>query len=258
MFDSFMKYKNILKRLLPKPVRRCVKDTLFRCWIATVRRSSKRGRGLPWGVNVYGLINDACGIAQASRGNLLGFEKAGTPVKAFDCRNLTSHEESGYAVNCIHLNPDLLRELADNTSDGFWRDHYNIGYWVWEQEKFPRKWKKYGKLFDELWTASEFSAEAIRKSVSVPTYVVPHIVAPECDEEWDRRRWGLPEELFLVLIAFDSHSVPERKNPLGAVRAFRRAFGTEESVGLVIKVRNMTPEVERDILKELDGRNGGQ
>lgn len=254
MFKSLMRHKDSLKRLLPKALRRRVKDMLFSRWVASVRRSPAPGRGLAWGVNVYGLINDPCGIAQASRGNLLGFEKAGVPVKAFDCRDLTGGEDSGCAVNYIHLNPDLLPELAANTSEDFWRDRYNIGYWVWEQEEIPREWIKCGKLFDELWTASEFSAEAIRKSVSVPTYVIPHIVAPECDEEWDRRRWGLPEELFLVLIAFDCQSVPERKNPLGAVRAFLRAFGPEEPVGLVIKARNMTSAVERDILKELDGR----
>lgn len=254
MFNSLMKYKDILKHLFPKALRPRVKDMLFFHWVASVRRSPAPGGGLPWGVNVYGLINDPCGIAQASRGNLLGFEKAGVPVKTFDCRSLTGDEDSGYAVNYIHLNPDLLRELAAKTSEEFWREHYNIGYWVWEQEKLPREWIKCGKLFDELWTASEFSAGAIRKGVSVPTYVIPHIVAPECDEEWDRRRWGLPEELFLVLIAFDCESVPERKNPLGAVRAFLRAFGPEEPVGLVIKARNMTPAVEQDILTELGDR----
>ena len=254
MFKRVMKYKNILKPLLPKPIRRKLKEWMFSNWVRSLERSDTPGRKLPWGVNAYGLINDSCGIAQASRGSIQGFTMTGIPLNEIDCKELSKCKHDDYAVNYVHLNPDLLPNLAAKTSESFWSDHYNVGYWVWEQEKIPKEWIICEKLFDEIWTPSEFSAAAIRKSVDLPVYIVPHIVVPQCDESWDRKRWKLPEDLFLILIAFDCESLPERKNPLGAVRAFLRAFNSEEPVGLVIKTRNMTPKVERDIRTELNGR----
>ncbi len=53
-----------------------------------------------------------------------------------------------------------------------------------------------------------------------------------------RDRFGLPERDFLFIFAFDINSSTARKNPMGAVDAFLRAFPRDAGVGLVIKVSN--------------------
>ena len=55
-----------------------------------------------------------------------------------------------------------------------------------------------------------------------------------------RARFGLPEEAFLYYFAFDFLSFAERKNPLGALQAFRRLRRLAEGrrVGLVLKSLN--------------------
>jgi glycosyltransferase involved in cell wall biosynthesis len=51
-----------------------------------------------------------------------------------------------------------------------------------------------------------------------------------------RSRFGLPDNRFLFLFAFDMGSTRERKNPEAVVAAFRRAFGPNDPVSLVLKI----------------------
>src|SRR5437870_972065 len=48
--------------------------------------------------------------------------------------------------------------------------------------------------------------------------------------------FGLPENSFLFLTVCDTRSVLERKNPLGAVKAFRTVFTDDRRASLVIKM----------------------
>jgi glycosyltransferase involved in cell wall biosynthesis len=51
---------------------------------------------------------------------------------------------------------------------------------------------------------------------------------------------GLPEDKFLFLFTFDMLSFIERKNPWGAIEAYRRAFGPDfNETSLIIKVTNL-------------------
>jgi glycosyltransferase involved in cell wall biosynthesis len=54
----------------------------------------------------------------------------------------------------------------------------------------------------------------------------------------DREYFGLAPDKFLFLTAFDVLSVPERKNPLAAIRAFARAFGPNSGCQMIIKVNH--------------------
>ena len=63
----------------------------------------------------------------------------------------------------------------------------------------------------------------------------PAVVVPETTR-CSRGSFGLPDDHFLFLFAFDMASGMERKNPLGLIRAFRQAFHPSEPVHLAIKV----------------------
>ena len=90
---------------------------------------------------------------------------------------------------------------------------------------------------DEVWVCSEFNAKALRAHTDKPVTVVPHPAhAP-------RGRDVLPpeiadEDLFTFLFVFDQLSVQERKNPVGLIEAFERAFPTPGEARLVIKSIN--------------------
>jgi glycosyltransferase involved in cell wall biosynthesis len=54
----------------------------------------------------------------------------------------------------------------------------------------------------------------------------------------DRQHFGLEPDRLIFLCAFDVLSVPERKNPIAAVRAFESAFRAGSRCQLVIKINH--------------------
>ena len=257
LIEKLLPYKKLVKHLVPLPVWERVKSWAVKKRICGIAQHKEIDAGLPWGVNLFGDVGGASGLSEASRGVAAGLQGAGAPVGVYDISadGAVIDKAAPYQINLIHTNPNQLQGLLYRLPKEQWPGRWNIGFWVWEQEKLPEEWERFLPLFDEIWTPSQFSAAAIRRSGAERVYVMPHVVEPECDPNWDRKRWGLPEDLFLVLIAFDCDSVIERKNPEGAIRAFCEAFRLGEPVGLIIKVRNLTEDAERKLRTLLAGRD---
>ena len=138
---------------------------------------------------------------------------------------------------CVNADqtPGTLGSLGPDITDG----HYTIGYWHWELARFPRAWSHAIDLVDEIWTASEFVARAVRAATRKPVRVVPLPVDVRLARPYTRAEFGLPEDRFVFLFTLDFHSFLARKNPAGLVAAFRAAFPPgDERVALVIKTTN--------------------
>ena len=114
---------------------------------------------------------------------------------------------------------------------------YRVVCWSWELEQFPADAVARAGLANEIWVPSEFCARAVRRLVTDrPVFVNwPAVVAQPC-ATLPRSHFGLPEDRFLFAFVFDMGSVMERKNPLAAIAAFRRAFRPGDPAHLVIKV----------------------
>jgi glycosyltransferase involved in cell wall biosynthesis len=65
--------------------------------------------------------------------------------------------------------------------------------------------------------------------------MLPGVVLPPFERK-PRSAFGLRDDRFVFLFTFDLFSTLARKNPLGLIAAFRKAFGREEPVELVVKV----------------------
>jgi glycosyltransferase involved in cell wall biosynthesis len=119
-----------------------------------------------------------------------------------------------------------------------------VGCWAWELPVVPNSWLVALPFVHEIWVASRFTAEALRawlpEAASVPVRVVPYPVAlsPPSPAPLDRAAFGLPAQAVVVLVSFSLASSLVRKNPLGAVAAFRHAFGDRADRLLVLKVGN--------------------
>lgn len=116
-----------------------------------------------------------------------------------------------------------------------------VGYWFWELEHVPAAMRRNIGLVDEIWAGSRFVTDAFAAVSAVPVRHVPIPVAEP--RRSDRRRAdfdrltpyaGRP----LLLVAFDHFSITERKNPVGAIEAFRGAFRADEGPVLVVKSMN--------------------
>ncbi len=83
------------------------------------------------------------------------------------------------------------------------------------------------------------SRRAIAAATDKPVFASPlPVLVPEVSPEIGRKNLGLPEDGYLFLFCFDLHSVVERKNPVGVIEAFRRAFSPGEGPTMVVKTVN--------------------
>lgn len=208
------------------------------------------------GVSLIGYTRTEIGLGEASRllaksleavqlpFGILSYSDPGT-LSARNNDMSWVHKEmnhSPYNVNLFHLNASNLRWAYDTNAlplgRGLLNYRYNIGYWAWELPDFPDEWCNAFELVHEVWAPSTFIAESIQKKSTVPVIRIPHAIEVQRHAS-NRSLFGLPENQFLFLTMYDTHSLKERKNPQGSIEAFKKAFTAyDNSVGLVIKVNN--------------------
>jgi 2-polyprenyl-3-methyl-5-hydroxy-6-metoxy-1,4-benzoquinol methylase/glycosyltransferase involved in cell wall biosynthesis len=202
--------------------------------------------GRSFGVNLCGNINSEKGVGEAVRSQARSFLAAGVPIVLNDYLDDSAcnivHEftdvvrDNPYAVNLVHLNADTLPDFIESREKEFFADHYNIGFWAWETPTFPHEWWDRFQYLDEIWVGSNFVLDAISRVSPIPVIKTPLAVPIRSSvTPYQRPHFGLSPKTFVFLFAFDYMSVAERKNPLGLVQAFRKAFSMREDVTLVLK-----------------------
>lgn len=265
-YNYMIQKKELIKKVLPIELLRKGKYA-FIDYKAGQYKEGMRDKevfaSMPRGVNLVGDIRIEIGLGQSMRllANALSLSKYpfGIVNSLFNTdvrRNDHSWDHkirqyAPYGINLLHFNPPDLNEAYAREGDALWKNHYNIGFWLWELEDFPKQYLPTFKFVDEIWTPSEFASNCFRKLTDKPVYTIPYHVTAEADLTFDREYFGLPKDKFLYLIMFDFNSTMLRKNPVDAVEAFKNAFAPEnQDVGLVIKVNNSTQEC-RDTLEAL-------
>jgi len=75
-----------------------------------------------------------------------------------------------------------------------------------------------------------------------------------------RSELGLPADRFLFLMMYDALSITERKNPKGAIEAFRRAFPRGSTAGLIVRVNHASsrPDELAAVRRLVDETAGAQ
>ena len=143
-----------------------------------------------------------------------------------------------FRTRVICVNPDMLGEAFHHDGFGRYQDAYRIGFWFWELERLPRMWIDHARLVDEVWVATDFVADAVRRDVTGRPVVKIRtpVITPTLDRVYSRPEFGLRDDCCLFMFSFAYGSFATRKNPEATILAFRRAFplGTEQ-VQLVIK-----------------------
>jgi glycosyltransferase involved in cell wall biosynthesis len=158
-----------------------------------------------------------------------------------------------YRVNVIEMSPDQLPMMFREV--GRWKtEHsYNILRTYWELPQAPAEWGPMMNGIHEIWVPNEFVGNAFREIFSGPISIVPPCVEINTRSELGRKHFGMDRDMFYFIFSFDYFSFPGRKNPIGVVRAFQRAFPDRtEDAGLVIKSTGATdhyPEIRSAILR---------
>ena len=125
------------------------------------------------GVNLVGYPRAEMGMGEQLRlcAEALIIANLHVCVTEFNFGIIASHRDTRYEhlvrpgnpfyVNLFHINADQMRLAVEKLGRGYFRDHYNIGYWEWELSNFPDEWQESIDLVDEIWAPSRFIQEAI-------------------------------------------------------------------------------------------------
>ena len=263
------KMKPMILKLLPYEFVKKIKDKIV---LQKEKKLKAKGRKpfavekYPRGVNLIGGIRTQTGLGQSCRlvADLLegtDFDYTITDYCADKQvgRNDHSHDaevtdERKYGINLLHMNPYELRVAYLEMGNELLDERYNIGYWLYELEKLPNGWVEAIDLVDEIWTPSEYISRLFRTLTDKPVYTMPYSVSAPTLDKMNRQYFGLPDDKFLYLLMYDTNSTMTRKNPQGAIAAYKKAFPVEKNdVGLVIKINHLKAEQEEQLKKELQG-----
>ena len=250
-------------RLAPEGLRRSLWETLgpqvqsAYARISLARPARHAPANLEAPLVVAGLFSTANGIGEAARSTYRALCAAGLSPIAVDLSGILAPADLDSGIPCQPM-PDghegvlILQQNGPEIPSalhhlGMHRgcNWFTIGYWAWELTEFPKGWERAFPYLSELWTVSDFAAKALTRHPKAPlAYTFPHAIDPPEDVQTNRAQFGWPEDVFIFLAFADSMSSLERKNPFGAISAFKLAFADDPSCRLVIKTRNL----ERDPL----------
>lgn len=188
---------------------------------------------LPPGLNVVGYVTRTTGVGESARLCISSCAAAGIPTHTVDVD--AAGAEAKFNASIFHVNADQTPDVRHRLAAVFEESAYNIGCWHWELPELPDEWIPSGRMLQEIWAPSAFIQSAVSMKVNVPVVHMPHGVEVTEIEPCSPRELGVPEGRFVFLCMFDLNSVMQRKNPMGAVDAFRRAFGDRSDVALLVK-----------------------
>lgn len=245
---NFRVAKTIWHRV-PEPLR----EKFWRWFqVVSIARPDRQAKGISPGqkVVVAGMFRTASGLGAWARSTYFALKSAGYDVTAVDL----SEELAQVDFDCpipleplpvarkgtliLHVNGPETGHSLRRIGLRRWRRWRVIAAWAWELEVFPPGWDTAFPYISEIWALSDFTADAFRRHERAPPIrVLPiSVIAPDTKGV---AKDTTANRAFTVLAMADALSSFVRKNPVGAIRAFRKAFGDREDCRLVIKVRNL-------------------
>ncbi len=146
----------------------------------------------------------------------------------------------------VHMNPPLFEEALSHFPSAVLDAASVVGYWAWELDVVSDQWRRAAERCDAIWVPSPYVANAM--FTGLPAFggdirVVPHAVDRDPMPALDaaarhklRARHGFGPDDFVVGFAFAFGSNYTRKNPVGAIDAFTRAFAeTDRTCHLLLR-----------------------
>lgn len=218
----------------------------------SIARPDRRAAGISPGdpIVVAGMFRTASGLGAWARSTYHALKAAGYTVTAvdlseslamadFDCGiPLESLPAARKGTLILHVNgPETaysLRQIGLRRG----RQWRVIGAWAWELSAFPPGWDDAFPFLSEIWALSDFAAGTFRRHHSAPPVRVMPITISAPNHFSGSESCAAPRP-FTVIVMADALSSFKRKNPVGAIAAFRAAFGDRLDCRLIVKVRNL-------------------
>ncbi len=241
--DRFVEWTKVSWRLEQRSVLIASRSTPARDHVESTGRNTN-------GINVTGYLDTESGLGDVARRINAALSDAHVPHDAVAYHRTTSPSIGGastatgagvarYGTNLVVLSPDQFHFFVADHGATLLDGRRTIAYWFWELDEVPPTMLAAIDQVDEIWAGSRFVADAFARVTDKPVRCVPIPVAEPVSSGKTRDDFGLPDERPLLLVTFDHFSVTERKNPFGAIEAFRRAFPEPSVDGPVLVVKTM-------------------
>lgn len=206
-------------------------------------------------VRYCGPAKDYSGYGEANRHDIAALHSAGVDVSVELTRHCLEISEFGelgklvtelegvrnnYVYKILHTTPNIYGQFIEPNK-------YHIGRVFWETDKLPPDFAAGAELCDEIWTGSNFNAEAIRKAgVTKPIHIIPEAVV--CDVNPGKIKPFIVDNQDTYKF-YSIFEWTERKNPAALLEAYYREFGEKDKVSLTLKtyVDNFTPDKKREL-----------
>jgi glycosyltransferase involved in cell wall biosynthesis len=235
-----------LWRMLPPRQRRRMFTEVAALFAPRIDRITPKAK---LGVAVLGELTQPVGLGEGARLMLRALESLNVASWAMDigsflppvnrkARIVTQPSPPAGAPLVIHVNAPLLPLALLRLPRTLVRGRPVVGYWAWELPDLPDNWRAGARCVHEVWVPSDFTAAAIARLLPGRVRVVPHplTIAPPVPAALDRSAFGWPVDAVVVLVSANLASSFARKNPLGAIAAFRAAFGDRRDRLLILKI----------------------
>ncbi|CAM3065898.1 FkbM family methyltransferase [Methylobacterium mesophilicum] len=216
----------------------------------------------PGRVAIVGLFETVCGLQRGAELMYNKMRASGSDVRAisvsrllganinhkpdFEYTNLTHDHEIDAESLVIHLNPPNFGKVLSALSRDTLMNSKIVGYWAWELNKIPDSWVRDASYADELWAPSPFVAKTliadlpsfngVIKTVAHPVDSQPFAKISAEAKRTIRENHSLAADLFIIGYSFSFGSNYARKNPIGAIDAFRISFPEDPDVRLILRV----------------------
>ena len=219
--------------------------------------SERQGLGrAAFGINLAGHLTAPQGLGVVARNTAHALTARGTPwvgidvpppaatgerVHEFAGQLWPGNERAPQPVNLLHLNPPEVLEVlwaAPRWLDVDTRVTACVPFW--EFPRLPGAWCDGLACMDAVLAPSRFIQTALERALpGLPVFHFVQAVWLPAGVRADRARFGIPAGTCAFVTAFDTRSDLARKNPLGALEAFRRAFAdSAAAVRLVLRIQN--------------------
>jgi glycosyltransferase involved in cell wall biosynthesis len=199
---------------------------------------------------VVGPLRAASGLGVGARACHDAVKKAGLSVYGVDLTRALlqdedfpdfAFEDGGHLIGAgtifLHVGGPLVPLALLRLGRDLVSNKRIVAHWVWELPQMPSDWRLGVPFVHEIWTPSQFAADAIRAiSRDRPIHVLPHPI--DSPVGWPKRRAPNNQHQFTALVILNIASSFERKNPCAAIKAFRKAFGEDPNARLIVKYTN--------------------
>jgi glycosyltransferase involved in cell wall biosynthesis len=131
---------------------------------------------------------------------------------------------------------------------------YSMGYFLWELPDLPPTYRNSLELVDQIWCPTKFVQEIFATNTNKLVLRLPLPVISYPTDNLDYRLLlNIPNNSFVCLYIFDSHSTMHRKNPNAVINSFIKFSKIYTNSFLILKI-NRPQELEMSFIRELESR----